>query len=537
MRSRHTFKRSCQELHVGLNYPTKHGIPPANRHKYHRPVCRLVKALYGHPDAGTMWEQHCHTAVQKVGFKPIGEEWPSLYFHPDLKLLLVIYVDDLKMAGPTNNLPQGWKMLRQELRLEDETPLGLYLGCRISKGEAVLHDKTKVQTVTYDMETYLEMTVKKYCDVTGFDPSKCQTVPSPSPAEEIKHHPARAPAQTGKSHRCTWCGHTMPVDADGRLIPPPIPRALEEEEVNETNRGSLAPQAASILMKLLYAARICRFDLLRSINNLARKITKWTKKEDVLLHHLMAYVHQSKHHMMIGWVGDSLGDSSIGLFADADYAGCGESLKSTSGAHMRIQGPHTRFPLAGLSKRQGCLSHSTPEAEIVAADFAMTRLGLPAITLWQQLGGTDPNLVFYDDNQTMIGVIRTGKNPTMRHLERTHGISIGWMHSIFQEGYVSLAYEVTAKMAADIHTKSFKGLRVLDSCVSADQHLFRLPSLALKKIMDLMRSYSCTKCRRKGPSALLVQGRGALFPLHGNAHIASGALSGRSFQQGGFARA
>ena len=86
----------------------------------------------------------------------------------------------------------------------------------------------------------------------------------------------------------------------------------------------------------------------------------------------------------------------------------------------------------------------------------MTRLGLPAITLWQQLGGKNPNFVFYDDNQTMIGVIRTGKNPTMRHLERTHGISIGWMHAIFQEGYVSLAYEVTAKMAADIHTKSFK---------------------------------------------------------------------------------
>ena len=29
-----------------------------------------------------------------------------------------------------------------------------------------------------------------------------------------------------------------------------------------------------------------------------------------------------------------------------------------------------RCPLAGLSKRQGCLSRSTPEAEIVAADFA-----------------------------------------------------------------------------------------------------------------------------------------------------------------------
>ena len=32
-----------------------------------------------------------------------------------------------------------------------------------------MHDKAKVQTVTYDMETYLEMTVKRSCDVTGFD--------------------------------------------------------------------------------------------------------------------------------------------------------------------------------------------------------------------------------------------------------------------------------------------------------------------------------------------------------------------------------
>ena len=471
-----------------VELPDEAWHPSANKHNYRRPVCRLVKALYGHPDAGTMWEQHCHTAVQKVGFKPIGDEWPSLYLHPDLKLLLVIYVDDLKMAGPTAILPKGWNMLCQELRLEEETPLGLHLGCRISKGEATLHDKTKVQTVTYDMETYLEMTVKKYCDVTGFDSTKFKTVPSPSPAEETKHHPARAPAQHGKSHRCTWCGHTMPVDADGRLIPPPpIPKAPEEEEVSEANRGSLAPQAASILMKLLYAARICRFDLLRSINNLARKITKWTKKEDALLHHLIAYVRQSKHHMMIGWVGNSLETSSIGLFADANYAGCGESLKSTSGAHMHIQGPHTRFPLAGLSKRQGCLSHSTPEAEIVAADFAMSRLGRPLFfgSSWGG-GGSDPNFVFYDDNQTMIGVIRAGKNPTMRHLERTHGISIGWMHSIFQEGYVSLAYEVTAKMAADIHTKSFKdSVSWTHACQLIN--IFPPALIGSQVIMDLMR--------------------------------------------------
>ena len=64
---------------------------------------RLDKALHGHPDSGTMWKPHCDQKVQEIGFKPIGEEWPSMYFHDELKLLLVIYVDDLKLAGPSEN--------------------------------------------------------------------------------------------------------------------------------------------------------------------------------------------------------------------------------------------------------------------------------------------------------------------------------------------------------------------------------------------------------------------------------------------------
>ena len=194
----------------------------------------------------------------------------------------------------------------------------------------------------------------------------------------------------------------------------------------------------------------------------------------------------SKHHKMVGWVGNDLKDLSIGSFADADYAGCGESLRSTSGAHMHTQGSHTRFPLAGMSKRQGCVSHSTPEAEIVAADHAMSRVGLPAITLWKLLSAADLNFVFYDDNQTMIGVVHTGKNPTMRHLERSHGICIAWMHEVFQEGYVGLAYKVTAKMAADIHTKPFKvGVSWARACQLIN--IFPPEHLSSLEIMDMMK--------------------------------------------------
>ena len=53
--------------------------------KYHRLVVLLNKALYGHPDAGTFWEQHCDKAVAKAGFEAINT-WPSCFFNRALAL-------------------------------------------------------------------------------------------------------------------------------------------------------------------------------------------------------------------------------------------------------------------------------------------------------------------------------------------------------------------------------------------------------------------------------------------------------------------
>ena len=48
--------------------------------------------------------------------------------HEKLQLVLVVYVDDFKMAGPQKNLAQGWSMLRTRLKIEPETGLDMYLG-------------------------------------------------------------------------------------------------------------------------------------------------------------------------------------------------------------------------------------------------------------------------------------------------------------------------------------------------------------------------------------------------------------------------
>ena len=56
--------------------------------KYHRPVVKLLRALYGHPDSGSYWEEHCNAHCVACGFVPIPD-WPSCFFHPDLGVLLV----------------------------------------------------------------------------------------------------------------------------------------------------------------------------------------------------------------------------------------------------------------------------------------------------------------------------------------------------------------------------------------------------------------------------------------------------------------
>ena len=76
---------------------------------YKDPVVPLVLALYGHPDSGGLWERHCEAMFAQVGFRPLHPDcWPSMFWHSELRLLLAVYVDDFKMAGPTDNIDKGW---------------------------------------------------------------------------------------------------------------------------------------------------------------------------------------------------------------------------------------------------------------------------------------------------------------------------------------------------------------------------------------------------------------------------------------------
>ena len=93
-------------------------------------MVRLHLALYGHPDSGGFWEQHCEKMLKGVGFELVfPAAWPSVFYHSGLGLLLAVYVDDFKMAGPEKSLQKGWDLIGSKIDMDTPTPLGRYLGC------------------------------------------------------------------------------------------------------------------------------------------------------------------------------------------------------------------------------------------------------------------------------------------------------------------------------------------------------------------------------------------------------------------------
>jgi hypothetical protein len=54
----------------------------------------------------------------------------------------------------------------------------------------------------------------------------------------------------------------------------------------------------------------------------------------------------------------------------------------------------------------------------------------------------------------MIQVCMSGRNPTMRHLLRTHRVSVNALHEMVARDDVVLLYEESHRQAADTYTKA-----------------------------------------------------------------------------------
>ena len=137
-------------------------------------------------------------------------------------------------------------------------------------------------------------------------------------------------------------------------------------------------------MKILFAARMGRFDLLFSVVSLARLVTRWTVSCDKRLFRLICYLHTTQDHCLISIVGDPIKECKLVVYSDADWAGDNRTSKSTTGALIALVGKNTFAPISALCKGQTVVSHSSTESEIVALDTVLRLEGVPILWFLEQ---------------------------------------------------------------------------------------------------------------------------------------------------------
>jgi hypothetical protein len=156
---------------------------------------------------------------------------------------------------------------------------------------------------------------------------------------------------------------------------------------------------------------------------------------------------------MIVWCGDPSSALELRVYADADFAGRIRAMRSTTGVILAVSGPNACVILTGVSKRQTAASHSTPEAEIIAADHAMRAEGIPALSLLDAIFERKVHLRMMEDNEAMIQICHSGKNSTMRYLNRTHKVGVAWLMEVFNLPKCDICNFDAKLQAADIGTE------------------------------------------------------------------------------------
>ena len=386
------------------------------RDKFVRPVVLLLRALYGHPEAGGLWEKHLKQVLRQLGGEEVPE-YPGNFWFPETKLLLSTYVDDLTLSGPQEEHQRFWDRLTALVDVEPPEPVFRVLGRNhyVIDSPAESSENAALgalkDAVVFDMIDYAQQAVDLYTSITG-----------------SKLKPAATP----------FC-------PEGSFIP-----------TDDEASGELAPNACKILMKALWLGRLARPDIVKPIGDMASCVQKWSRNNDKQLHRLICYIDTTKTYRLVGQVGDDPRELHLALYVDADFAGEKSDAKSNSGGYLVLKGPNTFFPLAWVSKRQTSVSRSTTESEIVSLAHSLFQEGLPALSLWERLlGRTNVQLVIHEDNQATILVAKKGYSPKLRHIARTHKVNLGSISEQLEEGTgVEIEYVDTAEQAADIFTKA-----------------------------------------------------------------------------------
>ena len=314
----------------------------------------------------------------------------------DQVLLLNIYVDDLTLSGPKHLHQEFWSKLRAHVKLEPEIVIQDSNARILGTGHRITSNDN-FTTLTLDMTSFAEQVVDAYCELARYPKDKLRKVNTPC-----------------------------------------LPEALATDE-DLAKTGELNSVAAKVLMKALWLGRLARPDLCFIIGRLASRVSQWSRWEDRQLLRMISYLHWTSDFCLSASVAHGA-TPQLHIYTDSDFGSCPHTAKSTSSVLMQVATGEHRFPVWWTSKRQTSVARSSPEAEAIAMVSAMFGEALNIQVLLEHLLGHAVDVVFHQDNETLLKVLVSGYSAKLRHCNRVHRINIASMSEQLAEPHISARY-------------------------------------------------------------------------------------------------
>ncbi|KAA8498070.1 Copia protein [Porphyridium purpureum] len=384
-----SFDVTSAYLHADLSGPPTFAMLPR-----HVPgggdglVVRLRRALYGLPRSGSDFSQDARRRLQKFGWDLIHGE-KNVYVKKMAGsasvALLALYVDDGLLACVEKDRGEIFRELRSEFLIEKEpevlsegAPLR-FLGLTISESAT---------RFSLGHDHYQALVVKEFEEELG---QVLRAVKSP--------------------------GEKMNADA-----------VLDVQ----VEHGHL--KIREHVGRLLWLARTVRPDISYAVGVVARYVDSWNVAAERLLVRVMQYLKVPREPLeYLQMTSLKIGDVSVLGYADADFAGCPETRKSTSGRVTYLVAGGNKYLVDWSSRRQRFVSSSTSESEMAALEEAVQLSLFPALSFLRSVQEGDYALTLLCDSQVVLRAVEMGYSPKLHHMAVTRATDLAWIHQVCEK--------------------------------------------------------------------------------------------------------
>lgn len=363
-----------------------------------RTVLKLKRVLYGLKQSPRCWYRELTGFVTSINFSVSGGN-PCLFISNDeLNPCFVhAHVDDLTIGGTRRGVEAFKKAISEKFKMEDLGPTNSILGMKIVRNRK-----------DHRLSISQEHTIETLLDFYGM--SNCKSVATPFEA--------------------------------GTYLRTPTDDSIAKFKLTSHNYRSAVGS-------LNYLVQCTRPDLAFACSQLSQFLENPGQEHWAAFHRVLRYLRGTSHYAIHYQSHAAISGCSANNYVDADWAGCPESRRSTTGYVFCMYGG----AISWKSTKQQVVSLSSTEAEYRATvDAAKELIWLQGICLDLKVNVPDV-ITLFNDNQ---GSISLAQNPVFhartKHIEVHHY----WIREKVEAKTFSISYIPTGDMIADLCTKSLE---------------------------------------------------------------------------------